>query len=50
MVAADPFPREGLIVLLSIEQWDPLFGAFATESSSMLPPDLAPLVPKPGFP
>lgn len=36
LVAADPFAREGLIVSLDIEEWDPLFGAFAAESSGVL--------------
>lgn len=49
MVADDPFAREDLITELSIEEWDPLFGAFADESSKDLPPDLKPLGPELGF-
>jgi uncharacterized protein YciI len=49
MVAADPFAREGLIASLSIDEWDPLFGAFSTESSRVLPPDFAPLAAEVGF-
>ena len=33
IVAGDPFAIEDLIVTLTIEEWDPLFGAFAAESS-----------------
>ena len=36
IVAADPFAREGLIAALTIRRWDPLFGAFAAESSGEL--------------
>lgn len=38
MVDGDPFAREGLIVALRIEEWDPLFGAFADRSSGNVPP------------
>jgi len=37
LVAADPFATEGLIEALTIFEWDPLFGAFAAESSGHLP-------------
>lgn len=37
LVAADPFAVEGLIENLTITEWDPLFGAFAVESSGHLP-------------
>ncbi len=37
LVAADPFAVEGLIESLTITEWDPLFGAFAAESSGHLP-------------
>ena len=37
LVAADPFAIEGLIDSLTITEWDPLFGAFAAESSGHLP-------------
>ncbi|MFC3058391.1 YciI family protein [Paenirhodobacter populi] len=40
MVENDPFSREKLIVSLSIQEWDPLFGVFASLSSKDLPPDL----------
>jgi uncharacterized protein YciI len=43
MVAADPFSQRGLIASLTIEHWDPLFGAFGSESSRTLPEDLKPL-------
>lgn len=33
MIDADPFAREGLIVQLDIQQWDPLFGQFGNYSS-----------------
>ena len=33
LVAADPFAIEGLIDDLTIVEWDPMFGAFSTESS-----------------
>ena len=36
LVRADPFAREGLIETLTIEEWDPLFGTFAAESSGEL--------------
>jgi len=49
MVAGDPFTREDLIVSLSIEEWDPLFGAFAAGSSQVLPPDLRPLATQLGY-
>jgi uncharacterized protein YciI len=37
LVARDPFAIEGLIKALTIIEWDPLFGAFAAESSGHLP-------------
>ena len=33
LIAADPFAIEGLIDELTIVAWDPMFGAFAAESS-----------------
>lgn len=36
IVRDDPFMQEGLIVELTIRRWDPLFGAFAAESSGSL--------------
>ena len=33
LIAADPFAIEGLIEELTVIAWDPLFGAFASESS-----------------
>ena len=33
LVAEDPFAIEGLIDALTIVEWDPLFGAFADQSS-----------------
>ncbi len=36
LVARDPFAIEGLIVSLTIQEWDPLFGAFADKSSGSL--------------
>jgi len=33
LIAGDPFAREGLIEELTVIQWDPLFGAFAADSS-----------------
>lgn len=35
-VAGDPFARADLIAELTIRRWDPLFGAFAAESSGTL--------------
>ena len=49
LVADDPFSKEGLIVSLSIDEWDPLFGAFGAESSQILPPDLKPLASRLGY-
>lgn len=43
LVAADPFAVEGLIESLTITEWDPLFGAFAAESSGHLAGLPAPL-------
>jgi uncharacterized protein len=37
LVAGDPFAIEGLITALTVVEWDPLFGAFAAESSGHLP-------------
>jgi uncharacterized protein len=36
LVAADPFALEKLIESLTINEWNPLFGAFAAESSGQL--------------
>ncbi|MHC1481314.1 YciI family protein [Frateuria aurantia] len=47
LIQADPFAREDLISTLSIEQWDPLFGRLAGESSGQLPPELASLAVQP---
>ena len=33
LIAADPFAIEGLIEELTVIEWDPMFGAFAAESS-----------------
>ena len=33
LIAADPFAIENLIEELTVIEWDPLFGAFASESS-----------------
>lgn len=33
LIAGDPFAVEGLISELTVIEWDPLFGAFAGESS-----------------
>jgi hypothetical protein len=49
IVAEDPFAKEDLIVALTIEEWDPLFGAFGEESSKILPPDMKPLVGRLGY-
>ncbi|MBK1625243.1 YciI family protein [Afifella marina] len=49
IVAGDPFAREDLIVDLTIEEWDPLFGAFGAESSKVLPPDMKPLAARLGY-
>jgi uncharacterized protein YciI len=46
LVAADPFAVENLIESLAISEWDPLFGAFAAESSGHLPGLPAPLPPE----
>ncbi|QIB35320.1 YciI family protein [Ancylobacter pratisalsi] len=43
LVAADPFAASGLIENVTITEWDPLFGAFAAESSGRLPGLPAPL-------
>jgi uncharacterized protein len=37
LVAKDPFSVEGLIVSLTILEWDPLFGVFAEESTGRMP-------------
>jgi len=37
LIARDPFSTEGLIDGLIIQEWDPLFGAFAAESSGATP-------------
>ena len=39
IIARDPFAKEGLIDDLTIQVWDPLFGAFASESSGAIPRD-----------
>jgi len=41
LINEDPFARENIICALTIEQWDPLFGLLAEESSQQLPSDLA---------
>jgi uncharacterized protein YciI len=46
LVAADPFAVERLIESLTITEWDPLFGAFAAESSGRLPGLPAPTPPE----
>jgi uncharacterized protein YciI len=33
LIANDPFAKQGLINELSIQEWDPFFGVFSTESS-----------------
>ena len=33
LIDADPFAKECLIASLSVTEWDPIFGAFARESS-----------------
>lgn len=43
MIADDPFAERGLIASLTIEQWDPLFGRLADDSSQQPPPELASL-------
>ncbi|MGA7808573.1 hypothetical protein [Bradyrhizobium sp.] len=45
-MAADPFAVAGLIESLTITEWDPLFGAFAAESSGRLPGLAASLPPE----
>lgn len=37
IISRDPFAREGLIDQLVIQEWDPLFGVFASESSGVIP-------------
>ena len=37
IVRDDPFAKENLIAELTINEWDPLFGAFASESSGETP-------------
>lgn len=49
LIEEDPFSREKLIVSLSIEEWDPLFGVFGEESSRTLPPDLNAIAEKLGY-
>ncbi len=46
LVAGDPFAKENLIVSLTIEEWDPLFGGFSEQSSGRLIPELAELAGK----
>lgn len=36
LVQGDPFAAQGVIESISITEWDPLFGAFADESSGEL--------------
>lgn len=43
MVEGDPFSREDLICGLGIEEWDPLFGMLADQSSKQPPAELASL-------
>lgn len=33
LIATDPFAEEGLIANMSVRQWDPIFGAFNSQSS-----------------
>ncbi len=33
LIAADPFAREGLIEELTVTEWNPLFGAFASAAA-----------------
>ena len=33
IIATDPFAVHGLIENMTVTEWDPIFGAFATESS-----------------
>jgi uncharacterized protein len=42
LVAEDPFAIEGLIDELTILEWNPLFGAFADESSRFDSPNTSP--------
>lgn len=49
IVAADPFSKEGIIVNLSINEWDPLFGVFGQESSQFVPPGFEDLAPRLGY-
>lgn len=49
MVKGDPFSREKLIVTLSVEEWDPLFGVFGEQSSKTLPPGLKAIAEKLGY-
>ena len=49
IVADDPFSKENLIVALTIEEWDPLFGAFGAASSKTLPHDLKALAGQLGY-
>ena len=44
IVAKDPFSTEGLIDELTITEWDPVFGLFASEASGQVPPDLQALL------
>lgn len=41
LIDEDPFAREHIISALTIEQWDPLFGLLAEQSSKQLPSTLA---------
>ena len=34
LIAADPFAIEGLISELTVTEWNPLFGAFASEAAA----------------
>lgn len=49
IVKEDPFAKEDLIVDLTINEWDPLFGDFSQESSRTLPPALSDIASKLGF-
>ena len=37
IIDADPFAIAGIVENLTINEWDPLFGAFAAESSGRPP-------------
>ncbi|KAF4614318.1 hypothetical protein G7Y89_g15420 [Cudoniella acicularis] len=37
IVNGDPFAKEGLIVELTIQEWDPIFGVWESEASGVVP-------------